>query len=81
MAELYLHFPIRLHGVVLNQLSMWTTLPFPVYYHTKTFPWLFRLEWESHSNIGMFQVCKSVQGSFVVFSFKLAFPCYSHNSI
>jgi hypothetical protein len=28
MLELYLHYPIRLHGVVLNYLSIWTTLPY-----------------------------------------------------
>jgi hypothetical protein len=28
MVELNLHFPIRLHGVVLNYLSTGTTLPF-----------------------------------------------------
>jgi hypothetical protein len=26
--DLYIHYPIRLHGVVLNQLSTGTTLPF-----------------------------------------------------
>jgi hypothetical protein len=26
--DLYIHYPIRLHGVVLNYLGTWTTLPF-----------------------------------------------------
>jgi hypothetical protein len=26
--DLYIHSPIRLHGVVLNKLIIWTTLPF-----------------------------------------------------
>jgi hypothetical protein len=29
MVELYLHFPIRLHGAVLNKLSPGITLPLP----------------------------------------------------
>jgi hypothetical protein len=28
MVELYLHSPIRLHGMVLNAVSTWTNLPF-----------------------------------------------------
>lgn len=28
MVEIYLHSPIRLHGVVLNEISIWTTLLF-----------------------------------------------------
>jgi hypothetical protein len=31
MVELYIHFPIRLHGVVFNSLSTGTTLPFLQY--------------------------------------------------
>jgi hypothetical protein len=29
--DLYIHSPIRLHGVVLNKLSTGTTLPFTFY--------------------------------------------------
>jgi hypothetical protein len=29
--DLYIHFPIRLHGVVLNYLSTGTILPLPFY--------------------------------------------------
>jgi hypothetical protein len=31
MVELYFHSSIRRHGVVLNQLSGWITLPFTIY--------------------------------------------------
>jgi hypothetical protein len=31
MVELYLHSPMRLHGIVLNKLSTWTTLSFFFY--------------------------------------------------
>jgi hypothetical protein len=30
MVELYLHSPIRLHGMVLNSLSTWTTFSLPL---------------------------------------------------
>jgi hypothetical protein len=32
--DLYIHSPIRLHGVVLTSLSTGTTLPLPHLYHT-----------------------------------------------
>jgi hypothetical protein len=33
--DLYIHSPIRLHGVVLNFLSTKTTLPLPLFYFIK----------------------------------------------
>jgi hypothetical protein len=38
MMELYLHSPIRLHGVVLHQLSTGTTLPLFTFHISKYFP-------------------------------------------
>jgi hypothetical protein len=60
--DLYIHSPIRLHGVVLNWLSTGTTLPLP---HSPT-P---NLSLSAESATGPYQAVRLQQGPMYLCSF------------